>query len=141
MAGTTGWLRDFSTTYAMGGPYAAVPERARRALGHSVPIVYLLRDPIQRAVSHHHHWVARGMAHPDVDEALRSLRSWKRHSTAGRCNGGSESLAPVASSLLFLRSMWRTAPEWLPRLLHFWVWIHSYSHWVTRSSMPTQVVG
>jgi hypothetical protein len=71
LSGGAGMLGDFSTTYAMAMTYPGVPERAHRLLGDDVPIFYLVRDPIQRIISHHHHYLARGKANPDIDRALR----------------------------------------------------------------------
>jgi hypothetical protein len=76
LSGTSGWVGDFSTSYTMAARYPGVPARARRILGHEVEIIYLLRDPIRRAISHHHHWLARGMTHPDVDRALLEDQSF-----------------------------------------------------------------
>jgi hypothetical protein len=71
LTGNTGWLGDFSTSYTMAGLFPGVPERAHRILGDDVPIFYLVRNPIVRAISHHHHWLARGMTSSDVDKALK----------------------------------------------------------------------
>ncbi|MGI9598919.1 MAG: sulfotransferase, partial [Acidimicrobiales bacterium] len=51
---------DISTTYSMWPDIADVPERAADVLDGDARLVYLVRDPIDRAVSHHHHMVARG---------------------------------------------------------------------------------
>lgn len=46
---------DVSTTYAMLPDVAGVAERAKRALPPTTKIVYVVRDPVRRAISHHHH--------------------------------------------------------------------------------------
>lgn len=71
LAQTAGRVGDFSTNYTMARSYPGVPARAHRILGGDVSIVYLVRDPIRRAVAHHHHWLARGRTVSDVDRALR----------------------------------------------------------------------
>ncbi|MEM7324406.1 MAG: sulfotransferase [Actinomycetota bacterium] len=51
---------DISTTYSMWPQIPDVPERAAEVLGGEARLVYLVRDPVERAISHHHHMVARG---------------------------------------------------------------------------------
>lgn len=51
---------DISTTYSMWPDVPDVPERAAEILEGQARIVYLVRNPVERAISHHHHMVARG---------------------------------------------------------------------------------
>jgi hypothetical protein len=69
---------DVSTTYSMLPLHQGVADRARRLLGPTVKIVYLVREPISRATSHHAHmhcWHGPGRMCPDVDASVRSERS------------------------------------------------------------------
>ena len=61
---------EVSATYAKLPASAGVAERARRLLPESARIVYLVRNPVDRAVSQHFHQFARGRAPADVDEAV-----------------------------------------------------------------------
>lgn len=65
-----GWVGDFSTSYTMDIVDTGIAARARQILPKETPIFYLVRNPLERAVSHHHHWLARGMATADVDHEL-----------------------------------------------------------------------
>lgn len=64
------WVGDFSTSYTMEVADTGIAARARQILPKETPLFYLVRNPLERAVSHHHHWLARGMATADVDHEL-----------------------------------------------------------------------
>jgi hypothetical protein len=63
---------DASTGYSMIPRYTGVPERAAACFGSEVRILYLVRNPIHRALSHHYHALSYGEAHPDPSIALRN---------------------------------------------------------------------
>lgn len=63
---------EASTTYTKRGEYDGVPERALRVLGGDTKLVYIVRDPVDRIVSHHHHDVAYGFATNDIDYEVRT---------------------------------------------------------------------
>ncbi|GIW73806.1 MAG: hypothetical protein KatS3mg103_0328 [Phycisphaerales bacterium] len=46
---------DASTGYTRLPRFADVPRRALRVLGPDVPLIYVVREPVSRIVSHHHH--------------------------------------------------------------------------------------
>ncbi|BAM02224.1 sulfotransferase domain-containing protein [Phycisphaera mikurensis] len=70
-----GQLRgDCSTDYAKRTEHPGVPERARRLLGADTRLIYMLRDPVQRLLSHHHHECNRGEPLPLAD----ALDAWPR---------------------------------------------------------------
>lgn len=50
---------DVSTCYSMLPDYPGVVQRARRMCADDVKIVYIVRDPISRVISHHHHMSVR----------------------------------------------------------------------------------
>lgn len=66
---------DVSTTYSMLPDYAGVPERAHQVLGRDLRLIYVVRNPVTRAVSHHYHMYSRPadvrrMA-ADIDECVQ----------------------------------------------------------------------
>lgn len=67
---TTTCRLDISTTYAMWPDIPDVAERAADLLGGSARLVYMVRNPIERAVSHHHHMVARGATTATFEQYL-----------------------------------------------------------------------
>ncbi|NRA56681.1 MAG: sulfotransferase domain-containing protein [Phycisphaerales bacterium] len=46
---------DASTGYARIPLFDDVPQRARKVLGEDIRLLYILREPVSRIVSHHHH--------------------------------------------------------------------------------------
>ncbi|MEM9251017.1 MAG: sulfotransferase domain-containing protein [Planctomycetota bacterium] len=63
---------DASTGYAKRPFYEGVSSRAKRLMGDRLRIIYAVRDPIARIVSHHHHLVTYNRAPASIDEAVRS---------------------------------------------------------------------
>jgi len=59
---------DASTGYARIPRFTGVPTRAKRVLGEDVQLIYLVREPVDRIVSHHHHWISN---HPGAREIDR----------------------------------------------------------------------
>ncbi len=65
---------DVSTTYSMLPNFQGVAERAAKFLGADTKIVYLVREPVSRAISHHRHmnaWHGPDRMTDDIDEACR----------------------------------------------------------------------
>ena len=65
-------LGDVSTSYAMLPNYPGIPGAAA-ALNDQMKIVYLVREPVSRAVSHHQHmnnWSGQGQMRPDINQAI-----------------------------------------------------------------------
>jgi len=62
---------EASTSYSKWPAIRGVPERAARVLGEEVKIIYLVREPIARTISQHHHELASGTVHPNIDKAIR----------------------------------------------------------------------
>jgi len=67
-------LCDPSTRYAALPRYEGVPQRAEQLLGTDLRIIYMIREPIERIVSHHHHGYADGWLDPSIDTAIRKSR-------------------------------------------------------------------
>lgn len=63
---------DVSTTYTMAPEIDGVPERAAAVLSVAPRLLYLVRNPIERAVSHHHHMIARGATSADFDSYVEA---------------------------------------------------------------------
>lgn len=62
-----------STGYTKRPGIDGVASRARRVLGSDLRFVYIVRNPIDRLLSHHRHLVRGGDAPADLDDALRLL--------------------------------------------------------------------
>jgi hypothetical protein len=67
-----GQLRvDGSTGYSKRPTVEGVAERALQLGGRDLRILYIVRDPVKRALSHHYHLHREGRAPADFGEALR----------------------------------------------------------------------
>lgn len=62
---------DASTGYTKRPTYEGVAERARRVLGPDLKLIYIVREPISRALSHHYHALSWRETSADPNEALR----------------------------------------------------------------------
>ncbi|MDP7030212.1 MAG: sulfotransferase [Phycisphaerales bacterium] len=62
---------EASTHYTQMPQWTGAAERARSLLGSDVRVLYIVREPVSRACSHHRHLVAAGLETPDMDEAVR----------------------------------------------------------------------
>ncbi|MDC0936286.1 sulfotransferase [Pirellulales bacterium] len=60
---------DASTAYAKMPDYQGVAERAAAVLPPDFKVVYIVRHPITRIVSQHHHELTMGMVGPDINAA------------------------------------------------------------------------
>ncbi|MFO0940327.1 MAG: sulfotransferase [Pirellulales bacterium] len=68
-------IGEICTSYSMYPDIQGVAERVRNALGSEVRIVYLVRNPIQRTLSHHQHfynWHGAGQMGPDINLELNN---------------------------------------------------------------------
>ncbi len=61
-----------STGYTKIPQYQRVPQRAIELCGPDLRLLYILRDPIERIISHHYHEYTYGETGPSIDEAVRS---------------------------------------------------------------------
>ena len=61
---------EVCTTYAMLPTHEGVAERAR-TLNPATRVIYIVRDPVARVISHHHHEVAAQTMSADIDDAVR----------------------------------------------------------------------
>ena len=52
--------------------YPGVPRRARELLGDRAKLIYLIRNPVERTISHHRHTASRGIMPTALDDALDS---------------------------------------------------------------------
>jgi hypothetical protein len=68
-----------STLYTQLPTHPAVAARARSLLGAELQLLYIVRNPVERAISHHYHAFSRGRAGPDVNAAVRSDAAFVDH--------------------------------------------------------------
>ena len=61
-----------STNYTKRPTHTGVAARARQVLGPDLKLIYLVREPVSRLVSHHHHELGDPTVSEDVNEAVRS---------------------------------------------------------------------
>lgn len=64
---------EASTQYTKLPDYPGVPQRARSLLGSDIKIIYLVRNPVDRAISHHRHLLAHQfIEETNIDKAVYS---------------------------------------------------------------------
>lgn len=64
-----------STGYTKQPLHTGVPERARQLLGADLKLIYIVREPVARTLSHHYHMYRAGDAPRDIGQALRQIPS------------------------------------------------------------------
>jgi len=64
---------EASTGYTKLPRIRGVPKRARSVLGPDTRLVYLVRNPVDRAISHHYHMLRAGDISLDIDRAIRDI--------------------------------------------------------------------
>lgn len=62
---------EASTAYSMLPDVLGVPERARKLLGADTKIIYVVRNPVSRAVSHYNHEFGMSRITEDINKAIR----------------------------------------------------------------------
>lgn len=73
---------EASTGYTKRPEFTGAPERALELCGPDLKLIYIVREPMARIISHHHHWRTIGKAVETVDEAVRTdprYISWSRY--------------------------------------------------------------
>ncbi len=63
---------EASTAYTKLPDITGVPQRARQVLGDRLKVIYLVREPISRIISHHYHEWCSGAVGCGIDEAVRT---------------------------------------------------------------------
>ncbi|UYV11306.1 MAG: sulfotransferase domain-containing protein [Phycisphaera sp.] len=90
---------DASTGYAKIPRFTNVPERAHKVLGPDITLLYILREPVSRIVSHHHHEITNKPGPATVDEFIDAdhtaipfsryafqAKAWLEYYPVGRLN-------------------------------------------------------
>ncbi len=62
-----------STGYSKLPSHQGVPQRAERVLSKDLKLIYIVRDPVSRALSHHYHLYRGGGAPTEFMDALRAV--------------------------------------------------------------------
>ena len=60
---------DCSTDYAKRTEHPGVPQKAKKLLGEDLKLIYMVRHPVDRLLSHHHHQ-CNVSGHQPLDAAL-----------------------------------------------------------------------
>lgn len=63
---------EASTAYTKLPDVTGVPARARQLLGSELKVIYIVRDPISRTISHHYHEASAGRVESDINTAVRN---------------------------------------------------------------------
>lgn len=61
---------EVATTYAMAPHFPGVVEAAAGMAGQSPRVIYIVREPLARIISHHHHDVSSGRITTSIDDAV-----------------------------------------------------------------------
>lgn len=64
---------EASTAYTKLPVFSGVTQRALAVLGEKLKIIYIVREPISRIISHHHHALANGQVGDDINQAVRAM--------------------------------------------------------------------
>ncbi|MEM8836070.1 MAG: sulfotransferase domain-containing protein [Planctomycetota bacterium] len=73
---------EASTGYTKHPEFFGAPARALELCGPALKLIYIIREPMGRIISHHHHWRAIDKAVETVDEAVRvdsRYLAWSRY--------------------------------------------------------------
>lgn len=74
---------DASTGYAKRPDFEGAPERALRVLPEGFRVIYVIRNPIARIISQHHHEYFQGLAGPSIDDEVRRHDRYVQYSQYG----------------------------------------------------------
>lgn len=67
---------EASTAYSKLPDFPGVPQRAKQLLGDNLKVIYIVRDPIARIISQHHHEITSGKISCNIDEAVKEYPSF-----------------------------------------------------------------
>jgi Sulfotransferase domain len=71
---------EASTAYTKLPDVAGVADRAKAVLGEKLKVIYVVRNPVERTVSHHYHDYMAGLAPGDFDAAVRQMPRFVNYS-------------------------------------------------------------
>jgi len=72
---------EAATAYSKIPKFQGIPKIAYELLGENLKIIYLVRDPIKRIISHHAHIFSSGKVSPDVNEAVKIYPNFINYSS------------------------------------------------------------
>ena len=73
-------LIDASTGYTKRPDYEGMAQRAAAVLPEDFKVIYLVRHPLERIISHYHHEFSVGQAGPSIDEAVQTCHRFVNYS-------------------------------------------------------------
>lgn len=71
---------EASTAYTKRPDFEGMAQRAVNVCGPGLRVIYLVRDPVKRAISHHYHEYSRGNMPADINEAVQAVPSLVNYS-------------------------------------------------------------
>lgn len=76
-AGTAVYRGESSTHYTKIPAYTGVPERIAAFVDEAPRFIYVMRDPVQRALSHYWHNIHKQEEHRSIESAVREVGSYR----------------------------------------------------------------
>jgi len=111
---------EASTAYTKRPDYEGVAERAKAVCSPELKVIYLVRDPVNRLVSHHYHQYSRGLMPRSVDEAVRSFPELVNYSKyAMQVEPWLEALGPGSVRIVRFEDYVSDRAGWSSRLCEF----------------------
>lgn len=109
---------EASTSYTKLPEVKGVPERTLRVLGPDVKLVYLVREPVSRAISHHSHMLTIGVTRePDFNRDVRAVDKYLNYSRyAMQLRAWHEAFPPSSILVVPFESYVKDRKGWVERI-------------------------
>jgi len=111
---------EASTAYTKRPDFEGMAERARQVCGDDLRVLYLVRDPVRRTISHHYHEYARGNMPSDINEAVHTFPALINYSRyAMQIEPWLETFGPGQVRIVRFEDYVSDRPGWCTRLCRF----------------------
>lgn len=109
---------EASTSYTKLPDVRGVPARVRQVLGTDVKLIYLVREPVSRAISHHAHMLTIGVTRePDFNTDIRRVDKYLNYSRyAMQLEAWHEAFAPPSILIVPFESYVKDRRGWIVRI-------------------------